>query len=153
MVTSLDVIPFIVWVPPTGKTRVCVCVCVCIYIYRCLYIQCLYIYIGFPGGSVVKNPPSLACQCKSHRFNPWVGKIPWERKWQSTSVFLPGRSHGQRSLVGYSPWACKKIRHDLGLNNNIHAYIQIYVSCCRACGILVPHQRLSPCPLHCKMES
>ena len=38
MVTSLDVIPFIVWVPPTGKTRVCVCVCVCIYI-------CMYLYL------------------------------------------------------------------------------------------------------------
>ena len=38
-------------------------------------------------------------------FDPWVGKIPWRRKWQSTPVFLPGKSHGQRSLVGYSPWS------------------------------------------------
>ena len=37
------------------------------------------------------------------RFNPWVGKIPWRRKWQPTPVFLPGESHGQRSLVGFSP--------------------------------------------------
>ena len=47
------------------------------------------------------------CQCRSHRrhgFNPWVGKIPWRRKWQLTPVFLPGKFHGQRSLVGYSPW-------------------------------------------------
>ena len=36
-------------------------------------------------------------------FNPWVGKIPWRRKWQPTPVFLPGKSHGLRSLVGYSP--------------------------------------------------
>ena len=35
-------------------------------------------------------------------------KIPWRRKWQPTSVFLPGKSHGQRSLVGYSPWGCKE---------------------------------------------
>ena len=51
------------------------------------------------------------CQCRSHRrleFKPWVGKIPWRRKWQSTPVFLPGESHGQRSLVGYSPWGCKE---------------------------------------------
>ena len=34
----------------------------------------------------------------------WVGKIPWRRKWQSTPVFFPGKSHGQRSLAGYSPW-------------------------------------------------
>ena len=38
-------------------------------------------------------------------MNPWVGKIPWRRKWQPTPVFLPGEFHGQRSLVGYSPWA------------------------------------------------
>ena len=37
------------------------------------------------------------------RFNPWVGKIPWRRKWQPIPVFLPGESHGRRSLVGYSP--------------------------------------------------
>ena len=40
-------------------------------------------------------------------FDPWVGKIPWRRKWQPTPVFLPGESHGQRSLVGYSPRAAK----------------------------------------------
>ena len=37
-------------------------------------------------------------------FDPWVRKIPWSRKWQTTPVFLPGESHGQRSLAGYSPW-------------------------------------------------
>ena len=46
-----------------------------------------------------------ACHCRRHGFNPWVGKIPWRRKWQSTPVLLPGKSHRQRSLVGYSPWA------------------------------------------------
>ena len=51
-----------------------------------------------------------ACQCrrhKRHRFDPLIGKIPWRRKWQPTPVFLPGESHGQRSLVGYSPWGRK----------------------------------------------
>jgi len=43
------------------------------------------------------------------RFGPWVGKIPWRRKWQSTPALLPGKSHGQRSLVGYSPWGCKEL--------------------------------------------
>ena len=42
------------------------------------------------------------------RFDPWVGKIPWRRKWQPTPVLLPGKSHGQRSLVGYSPWGRKE---------------------------------------------
>ena len=36
------------------------------------------------------------CQCRRHRFDPWVGKIPWKKNWQPTPVFLPGKSHGQR---------------------------------------------------------
>ena len=44
-------------------------------------------------------------------FNPWDGKISWKRKWQPTPVFLPGKSHGWRSLVGYSPW-CRRVGHD-----------------------------------------
>ena len=47
------------------------------------------------------------CQCKRHRLNPWVKKIPWRRKWQPTLVFLLGKFHGQRSLTGYSPCSCK----------------------------------------------
>ena len=46
-----------------------------------------------------------ACQGKRRRFDPWVGKIHWRRKWQPTPVFWPGESHGQRSLAGYSPWS------------------------------------------------
>ena len=41
------------------------------------------------------------CQCTKYGFKPWVGKNPWRRKWQLSPVFLPGKSHGQRSLVGY----------------------------------------------------
>ena len=43
------------------------------------------------------------------RFDPWVGKILWRRKWQPTPVLLPGKSHGWRSLVGYSPWGHKEM--------------------------------------------
>ena len=43
-------------------------------------------------------------QCREPGFDPWVGKICWRRTWQPTPVFLPGKSHRQRSLVGYSPW-------------------------------------------------
>ena len=46
---------------------------------------------------------SVCLQCGRPGFNPWVRKIPWRRKWQPTPVFLPGESHGWRSLVGYSP--------------------------------------------------
>ena len=40
-------------------------------------------------------------------FDPWVRKSPWRRKWQPTSVFLPGKSQGQRSLARYCPWVCR----------------------------------------------
>ena len=50
-----------------------------------------------------------AHQCRRCRLDPWAGKIPWRRKWQSTPVFLPGKSHGQRSLAGYSPWGRKEL--------------------------------------------
>ena len=43
-------------------------------------------------------------ETQGHAFDPWVRKISWRRKWQPTPVFLPGESHGQRSLAGYSPW-------------------------------------------------
>ena len=48
-------------------------------------------------------------QCRRPGFNPWVGKIPWRRKWQPTPVLLPGKFHGLRSLVGYSPWGHKEL--------------------------------------------
>ena len=51
---------------------------------------------------------SVCPQCGRPGFDPWVGKIPWRRKWQPTPVFLPGESHGQRTLIGYSPWGRKE---------------------------------------------
>ena len=56
---------------------------------------------------VIKNPPSNAGD-KTCRFDLWVGKIPWKKTWQSTTVFSPGESHGQRSLVGNSPQGHKE---------------------------------------------
>ena len=53
------------------------------------------------------------CQCRRLIFDPWVGKIPCWRKWQPTPVFLPEKFQGQRTLVGYSPWGCKSVRHNL----------------------------------------
>ena len=57
---------------------------------------------SFPGGK------EYACQCRRCGFHPWVGKKPWRRKWQPTPVFLPGKSHGQSSLAGYSLWGHKE---------------------------------------------
>ena len=48
-------------------------------------------------------------QCRKYGLDPWVGKIPWKRKCQPTPVFLLGKSHGQRSLVGCSPWVSKQL--------------------------------------------
>ena len=53
------------------------------------------------------------CQGRRLKFNPWVGKMPWRRKWQPTPVLLPGKSHGQRILAGYSPWGHKRVEHNL----------------------------------------
>ena len=63
--------------------------------------------MGFPVGTVVKNPPANAGDTDTW-LEPWVGKIPWRRARQPTPVSLPGESHGQRSLVGYSPWDRKE---------------------------------------------
>jgi len=57
----------------------------------------------------------LRLQCRGHRFDLWVRKIPWRKKWQPTPVFLPGEFHGQRSLVGYSPWGHKRVGHNLAI--------------------------------------
>ena len=67
-----------------GRVPGCVCVCV--------------IVIRFPGGAVVENLPTHAGDTGT--VSIWVRKIPWRRKWQPTLVFLPGKSHGQRSLAG-----------------------------------------------------
>ena len=61
----------------------------------------------------LKKEKKSACQCRRHGFYPWVGKMPWKRKWQPTEISLPGKSHGLRSLVIYSTWGLKKVRHDL----------------------------------------
>ena len=63
---------------------------------------------GFPGGSVVKNPPVNARDTRDKGLIPWVGKSPWRRKWQPTPALLPGESHGLRSLAGYSPQGRKR---------------------------------------------
>ena len=67
-----------------------------------------------------------ACQCsgcKRCRFYPWVRKIPWRKKQQPTSVFLLGKSHGQRSLVGYSPWG-HRVRHNWAHTHTLPSSVQ-----------------------------
>ena len=81
-------------------------------------IDCLC--LGFPGGSEVK----IFCfQCGRPGFDPWVGKIPWRRKWQPTPVFLPGESHGWSSLVDPSPW-CRK---ESDMTERLHYLFTVFV--------------------------
>ena len=61
--------------------------------------------LQYSWDSLVAQSVKIIClQYKRPRFDSWMGKTPWKRKWQPTSVFLPGESHGQRSLAGYNPW-------------------------------------------------
>ena len=57
-----------------------------------------------------RSDEESACSAgdRIHEFDPWIGNISWRRKWQPAPVFLPEKPHGQKSLVGYSPWGCKE---------------------------------------------
>ena len=73
------------------------------------YLLLIISILGFPGDINGKEP---TCQCRRHRrrqFELCIRKIPWRRAWQPTPVFLPGESHRQRSLAGYSPQSCKEL--------------------------------------------
>ena len=73
-----------------------------------LWVNKRLLFFGLPRWC---SGTESSCQCRRHKrrgFDPWVRKIPWRRKWQSTPVFLPGKSHGRRGLVGYHPWGHKE---------------------------------------------
>ena len=65
--------------------------------------------MGFSGGS------ESACNAGRPQFGPWVGKIPWTKKWLPTLIFLPQESPGQRSLAGYCTWGCR-VTYDWAIN-------------------------------------
>jgi len=70
----------------------------------CLGFFCCFCFAyDVLGASLVAHKVKNLTQCRRPRFDSWVGKIPRRREWQPTPVFLPGESHGQRSLAGYSP--------------------------------------------------
>ena len=87
-----------------------------------LPVMILTVFFMFPllsnGVSWWLSGKESACQCRRCRFDLWVRKIPSRRKRQPTPVFLPGKSHAQRSLVGYSPWNRKELNTTEWLNNN-----------------------------------
>ena len=78
--------------------------------------------LGFPGGTNRKEPTCQHRRHKRSRFDPWAETTLWRRAWQPTPVFLPGESHGQRSLAGYSPWGCR-VGHDRSNLACMHALV------------------------------
>ena len=86
---------------------------------------------GFPGGTSGKESTYKCRRRKRHVFVPWVWKISWRRAWQPTPVFLPGKSHGHRSLVDYSPWGHKE-SDTTEVTENTHIYVRvcIYIYIC-----------------------
>ena len=65
-------------------------------------------WVAYPFSNGSSQSRDWTHCCNRPGFNPWIEKIHWRRKWQPTPVFLPGEFHGQRSLVGYSPWGHKE---------------------------------------------
>ena len=84
---------------------------------------------GFPGGTSGKEPTCQCRRCKRHGFDPWVGKIPWRRVWQPTLVFLPGESHGQRSLEGFSLWGTRESHSTAHTCTTGDGYTTCYPGC------------------------
>ena len=80
---------------------------------RSLWIKYIIIiqFTKIKTSLVAQTVKHLSTMRERPRFDPWVRKNPWRRKWQSTPVLVPGKSHGQRSLVGYSPWG-RRVGHD-----------------------------------------
>ena len=80
----------------------------------CISIFCTftvrYLLFGLPWWLSGKE---FTCQCRRRGFDTWLGKITWRREQHPSPVFLPGKSHGQTSLAGYSPWGSKRVGQDL----------------------------------------
>ena len=86
----------------------------------------MHIKWSFPGGARGKESAS---QCRKYRrqaFDLWIGKIPWKKKWQPTPVSLPGESHGQRNLAGYSPWGRRELDNTEAPEHHHISYINYH---------------------------
>ena len=122
LLTAVHVAPFIL--PPPG-----VCYSQLVHLFSILCSGTSHetdqdrIFTWWELAQVVKNQPADAGSPdsipRSWRccFNPWVSKIIWRRKWKPTAVFLPGKFHRQKSLVGYSPWRSQRVLHDWAHTN------------------------------------
>ena len=115
-------------------------VAVCMFRLKSHHSAVIYLSLGFPGGSVGKI---LVCSAEDTRdmgFDSWIRKIPQRRAWQTTPVFLPGESQGQRSLAGYSPLVAKSQTGLKWLNTAQHIFEFIhwcrYVTLAKSSGLV-----------------
>ena len=111
-----------------------------------------YLALDFPGGTSGKES---TCQCRRHKkcgFDPWVGEIPWSRKWEATLVFLPGKIPWTEEPSRLQSMGLQRVRHDWATE---HTYTFIYLAVlglncstqdlhCHVGSCLVAH-RLSSC--------
>ena len=86
------------------------------------FFQQLFSSLAFSSSSMVQNLPA---KVGDSSWVSWVANNPWGRKWQFTPVFLPRKSHGQRGLVGYNPWGCKRVR--CNWTTNSHYYPSTFI--------------------------
>ena len=76
---------------------------------------------------LVKNLPANTGDIRDVGLIPGSGRFPWKRKWRPTPVFVPGESHGQRSLVGYNPWGCKESDMTDRLSTHVYEVMNILI--------------------------
>ena len=100
--------------------------------------------VGFPWWLRGKES---AWQCRKYKrcaFNPWVRNIPWRRKWQPIPVLLLGKSHGQKSLVGYSPWG-HRVGHRSAQHTHarMHAHMHARTRASSGCNVWTARRQLA----------
>ena len=88
------------------------------------YISIVFPMATLPSGTSGKEPACQCRRCKRLRFDFWVEKIHWSRKWQPSPLFLPGKFRGQRSMGNYSQWGRKELDTNEWLSK-AHAYTNI----------------------------
>ena len=95
-------------------------------------IEDFFFFLYFQNSAGGTSGKELTChcrRCKRGRFDPWVRKIPRRRAWQPTPVFLPGESHGQKSLAGYGPWDHKELDTTEHISTHTHIFFIISHMC------------------------
>ena len=93
--------------------------------------------------SLVAQRERIRRQCRRCGFDPWVGEIPWRRKWQTTPIFLPGKSYGQRSMAGYIQSTGLQ-ESDTAEQLHHHQYRKYYIKNCWSLVWQIPHGATKP---------